>query len=1270
MGKALAKRITGISRTAKVSLVLVCTVLTSAFVCGGWSQPDQAAAAATVLHNSQITGSTKWVNGWGITGGQYGAFTCATCHNQTTPNIKRVAAKLPAIFAPISTITFKSTTTPNGFGDDTVAHTTSAKVCEVCHTKTKYHNFNTANNTGGLVHNNNSDCVATCHPHSVGFKPAGGTCDSCHGDPPTTATSGGPTGLATNALPSGQAGAHAKHVTTKGMLCVACHNGYATKAMPSATMDMGFAITPTNAPFFTGTVTTGGYVGNSSITGIVWTAGSTGTTVTTAAGVNTCAVYCHGSTLTPANSAASWVGGTIEAACGACHGTSSATPPTTANHLRHAGAAAGQLALTCDKCHGAHPDNSHVNGSVKWDLHGLGTGKYKTPTLANYTATGATGALAPSASYGTCNTIYCHSNSGPNATAKVYATPTWGGTTLTCGDCHANMRTVASTVPNGGHYDHSSTGNTTGPQFDCALCHSGYTASSVTAATHANSQVNLTFAANATTTYTKSSPMPVGTAWGTCSASACHGTATGLVWGGALYKAGTDACSTCHSSSTAGAVTTATPFYSTSYPTKVTANTNPKVGAHTSHVAGVDSLSSSVTCAACHGTVTYASATHMVGSTTFTWSTLATKNGTLVPSYNATTGQCSNVYCHGASMPNGDVTGSTRAPTWTSTLPATLTSAACGSCHGFPPSTASGHPVVTLPTGFPTSAAIGATCNCHANINPAGNSYATMFVNKSLHINGIFEPPSGGDCTTCHNAQQGTGTRRVVGTDTVLASHHIQATTINAASCSVCHEQTTFGHMVTGDVAVGMLNQDTGAALTYDGTTATALNLETSCNSCHDANGASRLGTKALTPFSDSGDNTRPPFIGWSTGKQAHSASMACFNCHGNSAGVAGNTLTPKYNAHGSATAKMLQFAYTATDTMTTTTNFCYNCHGTTIANGVTSPSIQAAVNLSTTIGHKTAKCSDCHDQHSAKPGLHTATTMAPVLNGVAGKGAWPATNPAIATTWTGLGTLAVTYTATSEATAEWQICFKCHAGTVPVPTGYTVGALRMTDIGLEFNPANKAGHPVVTNLNGYTGSAAPKPLAAGNMVAPWTAVGTQVMTCSDCHGATGTGAQGPHGSSVRWMLTGANQAWPFTTTAGNGTATGTPWMLGNATSGTAPNKLFCLNCHVVAGTNGVHRNAGSSGQHTSFASTNRGACVSCHIRVPHGGKVARLLRCDSGGVATLGRYAPNGTGAEVGTTTTQVITKYTKGSSTATSAIGSFSGAGCTTHSGGTDTW
>ena len=854
-----------------------------------------------LLHNSQNLPSAKWAAGWGVPGGQYGAFTCATCHNQSTGNIKRVAAKLPAVFAPVSTITFQSTSTPNGFGDDTGGHATSAKVCEVCHTKNKYHNFNSATNTSGLTHNNNSDCTATCHPHSIGFKAGGGACDSCHGNPPTTATSGGNTGLATNALPAGQAGAHAKHVTTKGMLCVACHNGYETKAMPSVTMDMGFAINPTNAPGFVSTVNSGSFVGNSAMSspaGTTWVSGSTGTTVTTAAGVNTCAVYCHGSTLTPANSAASWVAGATEAACGACHGASSATPPTTANHGRHAGAAAGQLALTCDKCHGAHPDNSHVTGTVKWDLTGIAaTAQYKTPTGA-YATAGATTGLAPSASYGACNAIYCHSNSGPNATVAVYTTPTWGGAVLTCAGCHNDMSTIASTAPNGGHFDHASATNSTGPQYACATCHGGYTSTTVNAATHANKLVELAMTG---ATYTKTSPMAAGSAWGTCSSTNCHGSATNLVWGGALWKVGADDCTICHSGAATGLVTAAVPFYDTGYPTKVTANTDTKVGAHTSHVAGVDSLSSPLTCDACHGAVTFGTTTHMNGSTTFAWSAVASTGG-LSPSYNGTTGVCSNVYCHGAAMPGGDTTGTARTPTWTNTLPATLTAAACGSCHGFPPPTASGHPAVTLPTGFPTTATIGGTCNCHANINTAGNSYANMFVNKALHINGIFEAPDMGDCLGCHNAPITRTKGRpgaviaAISTEFGLAWGHKKTGrgAVTAADCVVCHLEgsvsgttvtTTTSHM---DGNIDLRDPDgagqtpitniAGAAFTFQrfstsyaagsrtstGHTANTIDnviTQKFCLACHDNNGATNPTARAGTaptqylPFGTGGQN-------------------------------------------------------------------------------------------------------------------------------------------------------------------------------------------------------------------------------------------------------------------------------------------------------------------------------------------------------------------------------------------------------------------------------
>jgi hypothetical protein len=57
---------------------------------------------------------------------------------------------------------------------------------------------------------------------------------------------------------------------------------------------------------------------------------------------------------------------------------------------------------------------------------------------------------------------------------------------------------------------------------------------------------------------------------------------------------------------------------------------------------------------------------------------------------------------------------------------------------------------VTIPAGFPTTATIGTTCSCHANINPNGNSYANIFVDKSLHINGTVDVAAGGACDSCH----------------------------------------------------------------------------------------------------------------------------------------------------------------------------------------------------------------------------------------------------------------------------------------------------------------------------------------------------------------------------------------------------------------------------------------------------------------------------------------------------------------------------------------
>ena len=512
--------------------------VTGSAVTSSWSN-------SPLLHNSTNLNSTKWAAGWGVPGGQYGAFVCSTCHNQTTSNIKRVAAKLPAVFAPVSTINFKSVTTPNGFGDDSVTHTTSTKVCEVCHTLTKYHNRNSASSTS-LTHNNNADCTG-CHVHNKGFAASNVTCDTCHGNPPTTATTGGTTGLATNALATGQAGAHAIHVTTEGFTCNLCHNGSAS-AMPGGSLEIGFAINPTNAPGFTPTISTGAYVGNSAMTGTTWASSSTGTTVTTAAGVNTCAIYCHGATLlsgTTANPVASWVAGSTERACGSCHGVTSASVPgavgKTNSHTKHV----GTYNFACTKCHTnagttASVNYAHVNGSVQWRLS-TGTGMIRSGATYNGAVSGSTTLPAGSTTYGSCSMLHCHSDgtfvsTGAALTTSTAPAATWG-TTLTCAGCHGNPPSYATGSPKANSHQ----GPTHAAQT-CDVCHDSVTYNATTlaytpsATLHANGAYNVKTAMGYTYAATGSTCSNAGAA-----VTGCH--TASMTWG-----VQSTSCLSCHAS--------------------------------------------------------------------------------------------------------------------------------------------------------------------------------------------------------------------------------------------------------------------------------------------------------------------------------------------------------------------------------------------------------------------------------------------------------------------------------------------------------------------------------------------------------------------------------------------------------------------------------------------------------------------------------------------------------------------------------------------------
>jgi len=175
--------------------------------------------------------------------------------------------------------------------------------------------------------------------------------------------------------------------------------------------------------------------------------------------------------------------------------------------------------------------------------------------------------------------------------------------------------------------------------------------------------------------------------------------------------------------------------------------------------------------------------------------------------------------------------------------------------------------------------------------------------------------------------------------------------------------------------------------------------------------------------------------------------------------------------------------------------------------------------------------------------------------------------------------TLATAYTGTTDATAA----------------PYTI-TRQQTDLAQEFNPANRSAHPVVNNLTGQTGSVAPKALLATQMVAPWTAVGTQTMLCSDCHNtdAASPAAQGPHGSAAQFMLRDFGVGKPPVINWPNVTLT-------NALTTTVSNQSWCQNCHVISAgiTNTIHNRNSTHMNHP---------CYNCHVVIPHGSKMSRLL--------------------------------------------------------------
>lgn len=425
-----------------------------------WQDPDNAVEPTQTLtglipfnkliHNSRSTGSAKWAPvGWGVAGGKYGEFACGTCHERNTSNIKKIketiatpdASEWNGPAAAAAAVVF--TDARNGsadFGNDADDHASSERICEICHSRNSYHNYDVKDNVGGDTgHYNQADCVQ-CHRHSDGFK---ANCDSCHGVPPLIDTAQPQNGLVITPNPTGSdsAGAHDTHTNRYSYPCATCHyNGMPISPVSdNNALQIGFSGVADNS-------VGAEYHGRAALSTPFVYEGTNGTAISND-GALTCAnVYCHG-TLSPA-----WDGSSPDPqgdgnSCNNCHDY----PPGNGAHPAHVAAGFGD----CRICHElttsdgvsitAIPLHANASNDVSFDdgydlgASALGAGDYDSPTHS-------------------CS-IYCHGDG-----QGVTSTPDWDlPASGACGTCHGN--------PPAGSVHNIHIADLAGPQLGCETCH-------------------------------------------------------------------------------------------------------------------------------------------------------------------------------------------------------------------------------------------------------------------------------------------------------------------------------------------------------------------------------------------------------------------------------------------------------------------------------------------------------------------------------------------------------------------------------------------------------------------------------------------------------------------------------------------------------------------------------------------------------------------------------------------------------------------------------
>ncbi|MBM4387773.1 MAG: CxxxxCH/CxxCH domain-containing protein, partial [Deltaproteobacteria bacterium] len=288
------------------------------------------------------------------------------------------------------------------------------------------------------------------------------------------------------------------------------------------------------------------------------------------------------------------------------------------------------------------------------------------------------------------------------------------------------------------------------------------------------------------------------------------------------------------------------------------------VGAHQSHLKGLNKISSEVECGECHKVpLTAGESSHIDGDgkAEITFGSLAKKEDSSPQwTQNAT---CKNVYCHGASLEEGK----NKEPLWTKVDSSQVK---CDSCHGYPPS-GDEHPPQT-------------NCGmCHNGIADASGN----ILKPALHIDGEIEEPENLQCNSCHGSNDNDAPPKDVSGNTAtsfkgVGAHqaHLKGSKYGTlVACGECHkvpaETFSGGHVDTplpAEVAFGTIAKKDNPNAAWDGT---------KCSNvyCH---GSAALGGVLTTPQWTKADGSQsgcgschslPPPL-------PHLQMSACSDCH------------------------------------------------------------------------------------------------------------------------------------------------------------------------------------------------------------------------------------------------------------------------------------------------------------------------------------------------------------------------------------------------------